>query len=202
VVRYNVRDDTGQNIELVAKAYWVPQLESMRLLSPQSLRTVQGNIVTVVCHGTLPQGEPSFAEILVRTKGTDWLSSAPMQRLAIPYNPQSNLPELRGSLPVDEEQQVMALSGVLQVTDEANRNLTGAQKELLKWHCRLGHVGFQWLQWLFVQDKSRYPTRTVLEYVRHQNVLLVLMVRQCIGPRKPLLPFQNPNRKWNSSKMT
>jgi hypothetical protein len=148
VVRYNVRDDTGQNIELEAKAYWVPQLESMRLLAPQSLRTVQGNVVTVIRHGTLPHGEPSFAEIQVQNKGTDWHSSAPLQRLTIPYDPHSNLPELKGSLPANEETQVMALSGILQVTDEANRNLTGAQKELLKWHYQLGHVGFQWLQWL------------------------------------------------------
>lgn len=147
-VRYNVRDDTGQTIELEANAYWVPQLESMRLLAPQSLRTAQGNMVTIICHGTLPNGEPSFAELQVRNKGVDWHSTSPLQRLTIPYDPKSNLPELKGSIPANEEKQVMALSGILQVTDDANRNLTGAQKELLKWHYRLGHVGFQWLQWL------------------------------------------------------
>ena len=34
------------------------------------------------------------------------------------------------------------------VLDDGNKNLTHAQKELLLWHQRLGHVGFQWLQYL------------------------------------------------------
>ena len=162
IVRYNVRDDTGQTIELEANAYWVPQLESMRLLAPQSLRTVHGNVVTVICHGTLPNGEPSFAEIQVRSNGNDWHSTAPLQRLTIPYDPKSNLPELKGSLPENEKRQVLALSGILQVTDDANRNLTGAQKELLKWHYRLGHVGFQWLQWLISSGRITVSNKNSL----------------------------------------
>ena len=44
---------------------------------------------------------------------------------------------------------MQALTGALQVTDDASQNLTASQKELLlKWHYRLGHLGFQWLQWL------------------------------------------------------
>jgi hypothetical protein len=35
------------------------------------------------------------------------------------------------------------------VTDEANQNLTCAQKELLLWHWRLGHAGFDWIKQLF-----------------------------------------------------
>ena len=34
------------------------------------------------------------------------------------------------------------------VTNEANQNLTPSQKELLRWHFRLGHIGFQHVQWL------------------------------------------------------
>ena len=32
------------------------------------------------------------------------------------------------------------------VTDEANQNMSGTQKELLKWHFKLGHMGFAWVQ--------------------------------------------------------
>jgi Reverse transcriptase (RNA-dependent DNA polymerase)/GAG-pre-integrase domain len=34
------------------------------------------------------------------------------------------------------------------VTEEANQNLTHQQKILLKWHFRLGHIGFATVQWL------------------------------------------------------
>ena len=34
------------------------------------------------------------------------------------------------------------------VTDERNQNLTHLQKNLLKWHFKLGHLGFQQLQWV------------------------------------------------------
>ncbi len=34
------------------------------------------------------------------------------------------------------------------LTDEANQNLSHAQKMLLKWHFKLGHIGFQHLQWI------------------------------------------------------
>ena len=34
------------------------------------------------------------------------------------------------------------------VTNEANQNLTPSQKELLRWHFRLVHIGFQHVQWL------------------------------------------------------
>ena len=147
-VRYDVHDETGTVIQLVAKAYWVPQLKNTRLLSPQSLSTTTGEIVTLLCHGELPQGISSFAELQVRPHSTDWQRNPPSQRIIIPYHPGTNLPEIRGILPSERQRQMFALTGALHVTDESNRNLTASQKELLKWHYRLGHVGFQWLQWL------------------------------------------------------
>ena len=34
------------------------------------------------------------------------------------------------------------------VTNEANQNLTPSHKELIRWYFRLGHIGFQHVQWL------------------------------------------------------
>ncbi len=34
------------------------------------------------------------------------------------------------------------------VTDEMNQNLTSLQKLMLQWHFKLGHIGFQHLQWI------------------------------------------------------
>jgi hypothetical protein len=39
-------------------------------------------------------------------------------------------------------------SATVCVTDEKNQNLTNLQKVLLQWHFKLGHVGFQMLQWI------------------------------------------------------
>ena len=39
------------------------------------------------------------------------------------------------------------------VTEARNENLTGAQKELLRWHFRLGHIGFRHVQWLVRSGK-------------------------------------------------
>jgi hypothetical protein len=43
----------------------------------------------------------------------------------------------------------------LSVASEVNQNITAAQKELLKWHWRLAHAGFQWIQWLMATPRSR-----------------------------------------------
>ena len=53
-----VRATLGTN----EKAYWVPQLKKLRLLAPQSL---DEEIVTLICHGQLPNGSTTFSEILV-----------------------------------------------------------------------------------------------------------------------------------------
>ena len=36
----------------------------------------------------------------------------------------------------------------MSITDEMNQNLMKAQRELLQWHWKLGHLRFQWLQGL------------------------------------------------------
>lgn len=36
----------------------------------------------------------------------------------------------------------------LSVADKTNQNLTPGQKELLKWHWKLGHANFKWIQQL------------------------------------------------------
>jgi GAG-pre-integrase domain len=40
------------------------------------------------------------------------------------------------------------------VADETNQNLTMAQKELLLWHWRLGHINFQWIQMLVAKPQN------------------------------------------------
>jgi hypothetical protein len=42
----------------------------------------------------------------------------------------------------------------LSVADETNQNLTSSQKELLKWHWRIGHANMQWIQHLLSSHPS------------------------------------------------
>jgi hypothetical protein len=49
------------------------------------------------------------------------------------------------------------LMSCLSVADESNQNLTASQRELLKWHWRLGHANFQWVQALFANPRGDDP---------------------------------------------
>jgi hypothetical protein len=41
-----------------------------------------------------------------------------------------------------------ALNSVINVTNESNFNLSEPQKELQRWHCRLGHIGYNKVQFI------------------------------------------------------
>ena len=59
------------------------------------------------------------------------------------YN-SSNLPVVTVQPPAELEADLKAMNSC--VTMEANQNLSVAQKELLKWHCKLGHLDFKQIQ--------------------------------------------------------
>ena len=59
------------------------------------------------------------------------------------YN-DANLPVVTVCTPAEADNGLKALNAC--VTQEANQNLTVAQKELLKWHCKLGHMDFKRVQ--------------------------------------------------------
>ena len=70
------------------------------------------------------------------------------------------------------------------VTNEANQNLTPSHKELLRWNFRLGHIGFQHVQWLIrtghlkVQGNSK-------------------VVANCEGPKCAACDFGKGHRRPN-----
>jgi hypothetical protein len=75
-------------------------------------------------------------------------------KLEFPYNPGSNLPlmllDWKPSIGFTYEERASfkaeAESVFLSVADESNQNIMASQKELLQWHCRLGHANFKWIQ--------------------------------------------------------
>ncbi len=67
-------------------------------------------------------------------------AEAPGQVLSCPLNA-SLLPVIKVQTPTEINSDLKALHSC--VIQEKNQNLTPAQKELLKWHWRLGHMGFK-----------------------------------------------------------
>ena len=68
--------------------------------------------------------------------------------IVVPINPTNNLPTLLGHRVDAVPKLPNALNAVVSVVHKDNYNLSPAEKEWLKWHYRLGHVGFKRVQFL------------------------------------------------------
>jgi hypothetical protein len=63
-------------------------------------------------------------------------------------NTQNNLPTSEAYNVTDPIKAADALLSIVNTVHKQNLNLTEAEKELLRWHYRLGHVGFKKVQFL------------------------------------------------------
>ena len=79
----------------------------------------------------------------------------PIERVYVKYDPKNNLPTYEAIIPKKREKEVKEWAIDVCVTNEANQNLTTSQKDLLLWHFRLGHIGFQHVQWLFCTGRLK-----------------------------------------------
>jgi len=151
-VEWTVRDIFGVIRTIRTKAYYVPSA-TIRLFSPQTYFREQnaGNLLVT-----------AKSTVLTLSDGSD---------CEFPYHNGSNLPLM---LPHYQQQVgltfedvsyltsnggINQLSTLMSVADETNQNLTRPQKELLKWHWKLGHANFPWLQRLATVPKQ--PTEGV-----------------------------------------
>ena len=116
----------GEAVEVKLRALHVPDAGS-RLLCPQQLKKEW-----------LPSG---FQAPKIGDEGVELFF--PQGTVVCPYN-ESNLPILVLSSPKDCQGQLQALHASL--TMETNQNLTAAQKELLRWHWKLGHMDLRRIQ--------------------------------------------------------
>ena len=160
-VQWMVRDVMGVARTIKTKAYYVPEA-SIRLFSPQTFFQEQQAGKLVLDHKKTQLQIPD---------GT-WLE--------FPYNSSSNLPfMLTGNVnhmgltfedatmlgdgySVKSALSTANHSGLMNVADETNQNLTASQKELLLWHWKLGHANMQWIQTL-CRDPKANSRRLVLE---------------------------------------
>ncbi|KAI2503664.1 hypothetical protein MHU86_10788 [Fragilaria crotonensis] len=126
--------DTNGNLRMIkVPAFYVPGIK-VRLLSTTSLlQTYQGETIQVESNRlTLSgvPGDPSRGAVMVLV------------------NPQNNLPTSDAFNGQDPFKAADALVATITEVHETNHNLSEAEKELLRWHYRLGHIGFKKIQFL------------------------------------------------------
>ena len=126
--------DTDEMLWLIKiPAFYVPKCK-IRLLSMTSLlQTYKDKKIEINETKLTLSGIPSK-----HTKGT----------VITRVNPMNNLPTSLTYHYGDTIKVTDALTLVISTVDEANSNLTEPEKELICWHCRLGHIGFRKVQFL------------------------------------------------------
>jgi Reverse transcriptase (RNA-dependent DNA polymerase)/GAG-pre-integrase domain len=133
IVHWNVLDANGQLRAIKTRALLVPKC-SQRLLSPQAYLQ------------DLREQQPGISHQVTLTNSQLLLHDPSGALFAIPLDQRTNLPmctayRAQGVLKCLEELNLC-------VTDAKNQNLSESQKELLRWHFRLGHVRFESIQLL------------------------------------------------------
>ena len=114
----------GKEIDIYLNAFHIPS-SHVRLLCPQQLL----------------QAHPDARKIEILKSSVD-ISFGSLGTLSCLIDYRSNLPHLPLSFCETSDKQALHAC----VLGEKNQNLTPAQKELLKWHIRLGHSGFKSVQ--------------------------------------------------------
>ena len=107
------------------------------------IRRIQGKIIAH-CF----DDNDDYAELNFKEYKPGWHKAKPVDKFYVKYDPNNNLPTHEATLPYQIDKEVEALESAVCVTNEANQNLAPSQKELLRWHFRLLHIGFQHVQWL------------------------------------------------------
>jgi hypothetical protein len=152
-VCWTIRDYWNVTGVIETDAYYVPDA-LIRLFSPQSYFQANQHVGRCVI-----QGQKTTLALPDQTV------------LEFPYNPHSNLPLMlpdnafSAGLGRADLASFAARSSLLSVTDQTNQDL---RPELLLWHFKLGHAGFQWCQKLC--RVSSDPFREQILVPKHSSI--------------------------------
>ena len=132
-VLWSIIDTFGNLRTIKVPAYLVSRIK-VRLLSTTSLlQAYPDETITIEAHQLTLSGsalDASRGQVIARV------------------NPDNNLPTSQAHRASDTPKAVAALNIALNTVHESNLNLTEAEKELLRWHHRLGHLSFRKIQFL------------------------------------------------------
>ena len=183
IVRWTLISEDGRKMDLLVPCHHVPA-STVRLLSPQDFCQSQG----------FDRSKDQFGG----NSNYFWMhADHDSSRFQCPIDPRSNLPVALAKTPCNpggcppatfgnegddttppcsscHRQSIVSLS----VLEETNQNITSAQKDLLLWHFRLGHLGFAHLQHLM-------RPRTVEDIRSKIKSSKPVIIDPCIVPKNP-----------------
>ena len=146
-IHYKLFADDGTEVVLVVKAYHVPDMQ-MRLVSPQdACGTLEGNPIKFSTFSSY-KGRKGYASLDIMPDKDNWETMSPLKTKKMQLDPKTSLPFLFVRMAWTVKETVQALQASIETAAESNSNLTSAQKELITWHQRLGHISFATIQWL------------------------------------------------------
>ena len=132
-VEWSIIDTFGELRTIRVPAYLVSRIK-VRLLSTTSLlQTYPDEQITIEANQLTLSGSP-----------LDPLRGQIVARI----NSDNNLPTSKAYRTADTPKAAAALNIALSTVHDSNQNLTEAEKELLRWHHRLGHLSFRKIQFL------------------------------------------------------
>ena len=133
-VAWSVEDDNGMLRTLKMRALYVPQSQVRLLSLTQFARAYDGEEITVGKDRAVIPGIPG-----------DNLRG----RVTVPVDPGNKLPILWAhQANAIDYGPATHFCGYVTVVHERNINLSEPEKELLRWHSRLGHIGFRVVKFL------------------------------------------------------
>ena len=132
-VQWAFHDTQGTLRVITVPAYHVPQARTHLLATSSLLQQYKGEHITSLPYALELSGIPGDL-----TRGS----------IIAPVNPKNNIPTSTGYRPDDTMMADEALSSIISVVSEENLNLSAAEKELVRWHQRLGHISFRTVQFL------------------------------------------------------
>lgn len=140
-VAWTVLDLNGKPRTLKLDAYLVPKSPVRLLSTAQLLQTYSGETIhlddqSATLSGV--EGDPKRPPVIAFV------------------NPSNNIPDCSAFHMSELEQAAMALNTMVTSVDPRNINLTEPQKELLRWHQRLGHLDFKKIQFLLRSGALSY----------------------------------------------
>ena len=130
-VMWAMRDSTGQLRLIKVPALYIPNCRARLLSTSSLLQTYPDETIVADSQKITLSGNPSDP-----TRGS----------IVAYINPTNNIPESVAYCYGNIGSVTDVMSGIITEVHGSNMNLTPAEKELLKWHQRLGHLGFKRIQ--------------------------------------------------------
>ena len=130
-VRWTVHDINGATRTFNLQAFYVPSSQVRLLSTTQLLRHFSDETISINQSHLSLSGSDSAASVVA------------------PFDPASHLPvSIAYNSTSAFDSAANSLYNVMTTVDDNNHNLSPAEKELLRWHCKLGHLSFKKVQHL------------------------------------------------------